>query len=217
MYLELVHQEMVSHRHPKEYEKTKEPDFGTYHHSTSAGSKKTREVLKTMFTDVFASLPRRRDDRLQILDIGCGLGFLSCLCAGFYKNAQITGIDTFKHVSIKRSSLEKAKKNARILGFSDRIDFKKADVFTFIPTKKFDMIVSNLVFHNFGKMRFKAYSCLSSWIHNRSFIVIGDLFFSRTTDIAKLVREFGIIKEITTPTRGLKQYSLLVMSTNTRI
>src|SRR5918911_531595 len=106
LYLGHVHQEMVSHRHPKEYEKTKEPDFGIYHHSTSAASKKTREVLKTMFTDVFR----------------------------------------------------------------------------FMPTKKFDMIVSNLVFHNFGKMRFKAYSHLSSWIQNRSFIVIGDLFFSRTTD-----------------------------------
>ena len=212
LYLGHVHQEMVSHRHPKEYEKTKEPDFGTYHHSTSADSKKTREVLKTMFTDVFTSLPLRRDDRLQILDIGCGLGFLSCICAEFYKNAQITGIDTFKHASLKRSSLEKAKENARILGFSDRIDFKKADVFRFIPTKKFDMIVSNLVFHNFGKMRFKAYSHLSSWIQNRSFIVIGDLFFSRTTDIAKLVKEFGIIKEIRTPKRGFQQYSLLVMS-----
>jgi hypothetical protein len=74
------------------------------------------------------------------------------------------------------------------------------------------MIVSNLVFHNFGKMRFKAYSHLSSWIQNRSFIVIGDLFFSRTTDIAKLVKEFGIIKEIRTPKRGFQQYSLLVMS-----
>jgi cyclopropane fatty-acyl-phospholipid synthase-like methyltransferase len=157
---------MVSHRHPKEYEKTKEPDFGTYHHSASAASKKTREVLKTMFTEVFASLPLRRDDRLQILDIGCGLGFLSCISAEFYKNAQITGIDTFKHASLKRSSLERAKENASILGFSDRIDFKKGDVFRFIPTKKFDMIVSNLVFHNFGKMRFKAYSRLSSWIHN---------------------------------------------------
>ena len=74
------------------------------------------------------------------------------------------------------------------------------------------IIVSNLVFHNFGKMRFKAYSRLSSWIQNRSFIVIGDLFFSRTTDIAKLVKEFGIIKEIRTPKRSFQQYSLLVMS-----
>jgi cyclopropane fatty-acyl-phospholipid synthase-like methyltransferase len=212
MYLELFYQEMISRRSSKKDEKTKEPHFGTYHHSTSAASKKTREVVKTMFTDAFASLPLRRDDKLQILDLGCGLGFLSCLSAEFYRNAQITGIDTFKHASLKGSSLEKAKENTSILGFSDRIDIKKGDVFRFIPTNKFDIIVSNLVFHNFGKMRFKAYSRLSSWVHNRSFIVIGDLFFSRNTDLAQLVKEFWIVREIMTPKKGFEQYSLLVMS-----
>ena len=139
-------------------EKTKEPDFGTYHHSTSVASKKVRTVVKTMFTDAFASLPFARNDELKILDVGCGLGFLSCVSAEFYKNARITGIDTFEHASLKRSSLEGVKENTRILGFLDRIDFKKVDVFRFTPAEKFDIIISNLVFHNFGKMRFKAYS-----------------------------------------------------------
>jgi cyclopropane fatty-acyl-phospholipid synthase-like methyltransferase len=118
--------------------------------------------------------------------VGCGLGFLSCISAEFYGNAQITGIDTFKHSSLKRSSLERAKENAKIVGFSDRIDFKKRDVFRFRPTEKFDLIISNLVFHNFGKMRFKAYSYLSSWTQSGSFVIMGDLFFSRKTDIAEL-------------------------------
>ena len=205
---------MVSRRHSRMGEKTKEPYFGTYHHSTSAASKKTREVVKAMFVDAFASLPLRRDDELGILDVGCGLGFLSCVCAEFYKNAQITAIDTFEHASLKGSSLKRAKENAGILGFSDRIDFKKGDVFRFLPAKKFDIIVSNLVFHNFGKMRFKAYSRLSLWVHNTSFIVMGDLFFSRKTDIAQLMKEFGIVREIRTPKRGFEQYSLLVMSKN---
>ncbi len=212
MYLELFHDEMISRRSSKKDEKTKEPHFGTYHHSTSAASKNTREVVKTMFTDAFASLPLRRDDKLQILDVGCGLGFLSCMSAEFYKNAQITGIDTFKHASLKGSSLEKAKENASILGFSNRIDFKKGDVFRFMPAKKFDIIVSNLVFHNFGKMRFKAYSRLSSWVRNKSFIVMGDIFFPRNTDLAQLVKEFWIVREIRTRKKGFEQYSLLVMS-----
>jgi 2-polyprenyl-3-methyl-5-hydroxy-6-metoxy-1,4-benzoquinol methylase len=196
MYLELVHQEMISRRHSRIGEKTKEPYFGTYHHSTRSASKKTRVVVKAIFTNAFASLPFRRDDELGILDGGCGLGFLSCVSAEFYENAQITGIDTFKHASLKGSSLERAKENARILGFSDRIDFKKSDVFRFTPSKKFDIIVSNLVFHNFGKMRFKAYSRLSSRVHNRSFIVMGDLFFSRKIDIDQLMKAFGIVREI---------------------
>jgi 2-polyprenyl-3-methyl-5-hydroxy-6-metoxy-1,4-benzoquinol methylase len=81
--------------------KTNEPDFGIYHHSTSVASKKTRTIVKAMFTDAFASLPLGRDDESRILDVGCGLGFLSCVCAEFY-NARITGIDTFEHVSLKR-------------------------------------------------------------------------------------------------------------------
>ena len=192
-------------------EKTTEPYFGTYHHSTSAASKKVRSIVKTMFTDAFASLSFRRDDELRILDVGCGLGFLSCLSAEFYKNARITGIDTFKHASLKGSSLKRAKENARILGFSDRIDFKKGDVFRFRPTEKFDVILSNLVFHNFGKKRFKVYSSLSSWAHDGSFVVMGDLFFSPKTDIAHLKKVFRILKEIK-PKSDFERYALLVMS-----
>jgi hypothetical protein len=42
--------------------KTKEPDFGTYHHSTSVASKKISVVVKTMFTDAFASIQFNRKD-----------------------------------------------------------------------------------------------------------------------------------------------------------
>jgi 2-polyprenyl-3-methyl-5-hydroxy-6-metoxy-1,4-benzoquinol methylase len=160
-------------------EKTKEPDFGTYHHSTSVASKKVRTVVKTIFTDAFASLPFGKDDELEILDVGCGLGFLSSVSAEFYRNARITGVDTFKHASLKRSSLEGAKENARTLGLLDRIDFKKGDVFGFKPTEKFDIILSNLVFHNFGKMRFKAYSLLSSWTQAGSFVMMGDVLLTQ--------------------------------------
>lgn len=133
------------------------------------------------------------------------------LCQCCYKNARITGIDTFEHASLKRSSLEGPKENARILGFSDRIDFEKADVFKFKPAKKFDIIVSSLVFHNFGKMRFKAYSRLSSWTQAGSFVIMGDLFFSPKTDIAQLEKAFRILRQIK-PKNGFEQYVLLVMS-----
>jgi cyclopropane fatty-acyl-phospholipid synthase-like methyltransferase len=84
----------------------------------------------------------------------------------------------------------------RALGFSDRIDFKKGDVFRFTPAEQFDIIVSNLVFHNFGKMRFKAYSLLSSWTQAGSFVLMGDLFFSPKADIAHLEKVFRILRQI---------------------
>jgi len=178
-----------------------------------AASKKVRAVVKAMFTDAFASLPVGRNDELRILDVGCGIGFLSCVSAEFYKNARIPGIDTFEHASLRRSSPERAKENARILGFSDRIDFNKGDVFRFTPVEKFDIIISNLVFHNFGKIRFKVYSRLSSWTQAGSFVVMCDLFFSRNTDIAQLAKAVRILREIKAkPKRGFGQYALLVMS-----
>ena len=195
--------------------KTKEPDFGTYHHSTPAASKKIRVIIKTMFTDALTSLPLRSDEVLGILDVGCGLGFLSCTSAEFYENAKIIGIDTFKHASLKNSSPERANENARTLGFSDRIIFKNEDVFKFTPAEKFDVIISNLVFHNFEKRRFKAYSHLSSWTHDRSFVVIGDLFFSLKTDITYLSNIFRILKVIK-PKNNFRQYALLVMSKDSR-
>ena len=203
---------MVSLASSRREEKTNKPDFGTYHHSTTSASRKTRAVVKTMFINAFASLTFGRDNELRILDVGCGLGFLSCVSAEFYRNAQITGIDTFRHSSLKRSSLERAKENAKILDFSERIDFKRSDVFKFKPIEKFDIIVSNLVFHNIGKTRFKAYSRLSSWTQSGSFIVMGDLFFSRLTDITELTTEFSIVREIKSSNSGFEQYALLVMS-----
>ncbi|HEY7570149.1 MAG TPA: class I SAM-dependent methyltransferase [Nitrososphaeraceae archaeon] len=189
----------------------KEPDFGTYHHSTAADSKKIRAIMKAAFTDAFASLPLSRDDKLKILDVGCGLGFLSCVSAEFYKNASIIGIDTFKHASLKQSSPERAKENARMLDFSGRIKFRNKDVFRFTTNKKFDIIVSNLLFHNLGKMRYEAYTSLSSWTRNNSFIIIGDLFFSPKKDIDYLSKIFRILREFKPPS-GIRRYSLYVMS-----
>lgn len=59
----------------KRREKRKEPDFGTYHHSTSVASKKARAIVKATLTDAFSSLPFGRKEELRILDVGCGLGF----------------------------------------------------------------------------------------------------------------------------------------------
>ncbi|MGA9150068.1 MAG: class I SAM-dependent methyltransferase [Candidatus Nitrosopolaris sp.] len=130
-----------------------------------------------MFKEAFGDLPFSRDDQLKILDLGCGLGFLSCICAEYYPNGIITGIDTFEHRSLKNSSLAKAKNNVKIRGFSERIRFQKRDIFRSEYNKrKFDVFVSNLVFHNFGRKRFDAYERLQHWATPESYIVLDDSF-----------------------------------------
>jgi len=68
-----------------------EPDFGRYHYSTAHGSEETRNELRPIFIDVFKKLPFPSAQKIRILGIDCGLGFLSCLCAEFYPNSLVVG------------------------------------------------------------------------------------------------------------------------------
>jgi SAM-dependent methyltransferase len=187
-------------------------DFGTYHYTTRSVSEKIRESVKILFVESFEDLPFSRRDKLKILDMGCGLGFLSCVCAEYYPNARITGFDTFEHASLKDSSLAKAQNNAKILGFSNRIKFENRDFFqSDYREGKFDLFVSNLVFENFGKKRFGAYKRLAHWATLKSYIVLGELFFDYKTDRKRLNSLFGSIQE--RPHSDFhKDYKMLVLS-----
>jgi len=186
-------------------------DFGVYHHTSPAASVEIRGIMQVMFTDAFVSLPFTRDAKVKILDVGCGLGFLSCVSAEFYKNARVTGIDMFKHASLKDSSPKKAKENAKILDVADRIDFRKCDMLKFSPTGTFDLIVSNLVFHNLGKRRFDAYQRLARW--TKFYAILGDLFFDYEIDLRFLSNLFANVKDRSSSTIG-QQYRILQMSKN---
>jgi cyclopropane fatty-acyl-phospholipid synthase-like methyltransferase len=192
---------------------SKQADFGTYHHTTALISQTIREEAKQLFEETFGDLPFSRDTKLKILDIGCGLGFLSCLCAEYYSNAMIIGFDAFEDASLEDSSLEKAQTNARILGFSRRVTFEKQDIFRADYSKqKFDLFVSNLVFHNLEKRRMSAYDRLAAWMTPGSFVVMGDLFFDYSSDFKRLSRLFSGIREIPSHKTMEAPFRVLVLS-----
>jgi cyclopropane fatty-acyl-phospholipid synthase-like methyltransferase len=196
---------------PERLEKVGGPDFGTYHCSTPRASAATREKARVLFTKAFDTLPFSPEDKLRILDVGCGLGFLSCVCAEIYPKASVTGFDTFEHASLKDSSLEKAERNAEILGLSDRIAFQKGDIYSSDFRGKFDIVVSNLVFHNLGKKRFIAYGRLARWMTPNSFVVLGDLFFDYKADAKHFPSIFGAVRRIPGSAIG-SSYRMLVLS-----
>lgn len=179
---------------------------------TPMASEATRARIKSIFTESFGDLPFSKTDRIKVLDVGCGLGFLSCVCAEFYTNARVTGIDIFEHPSLHGSSLVKARKNARTLGLSNKVRFLKADILHSDHRRgKFDLFVSNLVFHNFGKKRFEAYERLASWVPQNSYVLLGDLFFRHGADLKSLSTLFGNVKEL--PTTGMNEcYKMLELS-----
>jgi len=192
--------------------KNQQPDFGRYQHSTQRGSEKIREKIEVLFMEALGNLPFSRDGEPKILDIGCGLGLLSWICAKYYPNGIIRGIDTFQHPSLKNSSLGKAKNNMKILGASERIRFQQGDIFRSDYSKrKFDLFVSNLVFHNFGRKRFNAYERLAQWATLKSYIALGDLFFDYKKD-SKLLRSlFGSVQVRPGPIID-RAYKILVLS-----
>jgi ribosomal protein L11 methylase PrmA len=188
------------------------PDFGTYHHSTSNESEKIRKKVRSLFIETFDALPFSRNDEIKILDVGCGLGFLSSVCAEYYQNAKVIGADTFEHASLKDSSLKKAGQNVRILGLSDRVTFLKKDVFrSNFAREKFNLLVSNLVFHNFGKKRVKAYERLAQWSSSKSYVILGDIFFDYKADFRSLSNLFGTVKKLPRSSMGLS-YKILMLS-----
>jgi len=157
-------------------------------------------------------LPFSSDQEVDIMDLGCGLGFLSCVCAKFYRRAHVTGIDTFEHASLKGSSLEKANENARILGLSDRVYFERGDILASdYGHRGFDLFVSNLVFHNLGRRRFAAYDRLLSWMAPNSHALLGDAFREGKGDVKRLSNIFRIEKEID-PKMSWAPYKILVLS-----
>jgi SAM-dependent methyltransferase len=196
---------------PRSFER--KPDFGTYHHSTPKRSERTRAVVARAFLEAFDTLPFSRNQEVDIMDLGCGLGFLSCVCAKFYRRARVTGIDTFEHESLKGSSLEKANENSRILGLSDRVHFERGDMLSSdYGDMEFDLFVSNLVFHNLGRKRFGAYDRLLSWMSPNSHALLGDAFREGKGDMKYLANVFRIDKEIEPKGISWAPYKILALS-----
>jgi cyclopropane fatty-acyl-phospholipid synthase-like methyltransferase len=151
-------------------------DFGTYHHSTPEESNDLRNRAEKAFSKLLRSL-YPSGAPLRILDAGCGLGFLMYVAARCFSKARITGVDLFRHGSISGISLDKAADNMRLMGIDSRTSFLKHDLTEPIESNEmYDLAISNLVFHNIGKKRFKAYGTVFDALRPGGYFVIGDLF-----------------------------------------
>ena len=80
-----------------------------------------------------------KDKKVEILDIGTGSGAITVSLAKYIENAKVMSFD------ISDIPLEVGPINAKSNGVSDKIEFKKSDLFSAIEgtDKVFDVIVSN--------------------------------------------------------------------------
>lgn len=186
-------------------------DFGTYHHSTPEESNAIREQAELAFSKLLRPLYPSRAP-LRVLDAGCGLGFLMYVAAKRFPKARITGVDVFRHASISRISIDQAANNMAALGLGSRTSFLKHDLTNPLGSEaRYDLVVSNLVFHNLGKKRFRAYSNVFDALKPGGYFVIGDLFRHDEADMAYFRRRSALVDGLDESGAGPSEYKIKVL------
>jgi SAM-dependent methyltransferase len=186
-------------------------DFGTYHHSTPEESNNIRKCGAKAFSKLLRSL-YPSGASLRILDAGCGLGFLTYVAARCFPKARITGVDLFRHGSISDISMDKAVNNMSSLGIDSRTSFLRHDLTKPMRShEQYDLAVSNLVFHNMGKKRFKAYRTVFDALKPRGLFVIGDLFPHGKADMDYFRERSTLMNELAESGSGPWAYKIKVL------
>ena len=86
----------------------------------------------------------------QVLDIGTGTGVQAIMAA--LKGARVDAIDLFQ------PSVECAQKNVEKLHLNDQVKVWLSDLFSFVPKKKYDLIIANLPIIDSSEIDVKFYS-----------------------------------------------------------
>ena len=186
------------------------PDYGTYHHTTPEQSELTRQTLRGAFYDAFHRISNPGDVK-RVLDAGCGLGFLSEVTARYFTDSTVVGVDLFGSKGLPEGNMKLAADNMIAAGLLDRVKFVKSDLKSLdFPVEYFDLVVSNLVFHNLGRSRFKAYEGIVTVMKPGAFFVVGDFFFSKTRDMGFLRKRMRLVDEINGIEKMPAAYSIMI-------
>ena len=189
---------------------TAPPYYGTYHHTTPEQSEIIRTALRTVFINIFRKIGNPGSIEL-ILDAGCGLGFLTEIAANFFDTSSVIGVDIFGSISLPEGDLVLAENNMKSPGVGDRVKFIKADLNKLEFTEsKFDLVVSNLVFHNLGKKRFSAYSEIYKILKPGGYFALGD-FLSGEEDKNFLCSHFQFLHESKNIDQMPSRFSILLL------
>ena len=76
---------------------------------------------------------------------------------------------------------------------------------------QYDLAVSNLVFHNIGKKRFKAYETVFDALKPKGYFVIGDLFPHGKADMDYFRERSTLINELDQGGSGRWHYQIKVL------
>lgn len=134
----------------------------------------------------------------KALDIGCGDGLLTIEIAKRHPQAEVIGVDYWGASGEYSKSV--CVRNAEIEGVSERVSFNRADASSLpFDDQAFDMVVSNLVFHNVMDVRDKSLLIKEALrvLKKGGLFVFQDLFlwkrvYGEVDDLVEAIRSWGI-------------------------
>lgn len=105
-----------------------------------------RSFIAELIPDQFAPWVDDPDSVANVLDVCTGSGCLPIMLADAFPNAQVDAVD------ISADALAVARRNVDDYQLQDHIALIESDLYTNVPKKKYDLIVSNPPYVNAGSM-----------------------------------------------------------------
>lgn len=117
-----------------------------------------KKILEPFIYDNISDYLQNKDKKVDIMDVGCGCGYLSNSISKRFKSIKVKGID------ISESAIKCAESHFHL-------NFNKKDIIQLEEDKKYDVIVYNMVLHNLRELE-KAISKTSSILKDNGVVLI---------------------------------------------
>lgn len=125
---------------------TNEAWLGTYNFYVDERVIVPRSFIAELIPDHFSPWVSDPDNISNILELCTGSGCLSIMLADMFQNAHVDAID------ISADALAVAERNVSKYELQDRITLIASDLYTNVPDKKYDLIITNPPYVNSGSM-----------------------------------------------------------------
>jgi ribosomal protein L3 glutamine methyltransferase len=106
-----------------------------------------RSFIAELIPENFSPWVSDPESVMNVLELCTGSGCLPIMLADAFPNADIDAVD------ISANALEVARRNVEEYGLLDRINLIESDLYTNVPKKKYDLIVTNPPYVNAGSMQ----------------------------------------------------------------
>jgi ribosomal protein L3 glutamine methyltransferase len=105
-----------------------------------------RSFIAELIPDLFSPWVSDPESVMNVLELCTGSGCLPIMLADAFPNAHVDAVD------ISADALAVARRNVEEYELQDRISLIESDVYTQVPKKKYDLIVTNPPYVNAGSM-----------------------------------------------------------------